>query len=966
MTLQKLLSGAVAAVIVSATATAQHAQVTCVAARPGTPNEVWTCNRDNNSVSVVNLALHGTVAQVATGNWPRSLAFSADGSKVFVACQRGNVAFNETFVTPFDGSEIRGQVTIIDAATRTVITTLNDVGVEPYGIALAPNGEYFAVTGFRSNTVKFFDAQTFAPVLTFDYLANINFIPPPFTIADVDANRDGLADVGEPRGFTIQSNSTRLYVTHHRSPYVSVLDLTLDLNGLPTAATMTSKIDTNEYPFDPFYNPTPVQTLQSQGVPRFGEDIALSPDASRALVPAVLHNLNHDVNFNFGPGLAGAFANRVYPALTMIDAVAMSYGQLGDNSRRLHNELSASNDPAATIPFGTATPNGGGIATLGIKGQPVPGNSITFVIDGLQPNQTAKIWYGRLTYQNLGSVGEKYVKPRFTFNVGPSGELTSFISPSPSVLGTSGYAQAAFFNSTTGVLERVSNGVEIFIGAQGYGLNKMGHRAGQPSRVQFDPSGTLAVMMNRGSEDLFLYTVNGSSMTLASVYPPRHNFQPRAPLSTSTPMGDLPLGFALIPNTSTSNDDAHLVVMNEATRTLSTLRINYKTRTIHPAGGQIPTLLGPDAFSTSVRIGEEAFEDASRPQTAGNFNNSCGSCHFEGGDDGNVWQRGNGPRATMPMYGGTLATGLVLWKGVRLNVGETGPMFGGENGGTGVFSNAEQQGLIDFHETIPVPLNPNLGLGGAYAAQAELGKDLFFGTNDTGLNPTNRAAGCATCHPDHDTATNSARGYTADFVDPSLTMGENLETVDEFCVVLQENIAQNANLRNVNSGCNIDQDLDTFPDLDRNSDGYSDLETYAVMNTDKDDDFLRDDPNSYLCPLDPQDPFGPQKQFGRNAKLFSVPTKLGVFSSGPYFHDHIAYSLRAVVDPEAQASDPVYGSPAYGFGPAFPGVQKFFNEFHDVRGHEAIVPGSSKVQITLQSTNVQADIEALLSYISSL
>lgn len=965
MNLQKLLSGVVAAVVVSTAASAQHAQVTCVAARPGVPTEVWTCNRDNNSVSVVSLALHGALTEIPTGNWPRSLAFSADGSKVFVACQRGNVAFDKTFITPFDGSEIRGQVTVIDVATRSVITTLNDVGVEPYGIAVAPNGEYFAVTGFRSNTVKFFDAQTFAPVLTHQYLANINFIPPPFTIADVDANRDAMADLGEPRGFTIRADSSRLYVTHHRSPYVSVLDLTLDGNGLPTAATVTAKINTNDYPFDPIYNPTPVQVLKSQGAPRFGEDIALSPDGTRALVPAVLHNVNHDVNFNFGPSLAGAFANRVYPALTMIDATNMSYGQSGDNSTRLHNELADPLDPAASIPFGKTNVNGGGIATLGVKGSPILGSQIKFVVDGLQPNQTAKIWVGRLTYINLGSVGEQYVRTRFVYNVNGVGEATMTIPNAPQLAGVSAYAQAAFFNSTTGVLERLSNGVEIFLGTEGYGVGKMGHRAGQPSRVQYDPSGSIAVMMNRGSEDFFVYSVNGSTMELASVYPPRHNFQPRQPLDTTTPTGDFPLGFAMIQDPATTNDDAWLVVMNEATRTLSKLRIDFKTCTIHNAGGQIPTLIAPDDFNASVRLGEEVFEDASRPQTAGNFNNSCTSCHFEGGEDGNVWQRGNGPRATMPMYGGTLLTGLVLWKGVRLNVGETGPMFGGENGGTGAFTNAEQQGLVDFHETMPVPLNPNLGPGSTYSAQAALGKDLFFGTNDTGLNPSGRNAGCAQCHPDFDTATQTKRGYTTDFIDPQLSMGENLQGVDPFCIQLQENIVA-ANIRNVNSGCDIDQDFDTFPDPDRNADGFLDTETYVVMNTDKNDNFTRDDSNSYMCPSDPFDPQSPLKVFQRNMKLFSVPTKLGVFSSGPYFHDHVAYSLRALLDPAAQMFDPVYGSPAYTSGPAFPGVFKFYNEFHDIRGHEDFVQGASKVQVNLQSTNVQADIEALLSYISSL
>ena len=49
-----------------------------------------------------------------------------------------------------------------------------------------------------------------------------------------------------------------------------------------------------------------------------------------------------------------------------------------------------------------------------------------------------------------------------------------------------------------------------------------------------------------------------------------------------------------------------------------------------------------------------------------------------------------------------------------------------------------------------------------------------------------------------------------------------------------------------------------------------------------------------------------------------------------------------------------------------PGLNKFFNEFHDVRGHEQFVQGASKVQLDLHSVNVQADIEALLAYITSI
>ena len=56
-------------------------------------------------------------------------------------------------------------------------------------------------------------------------------------------------------------------------------------------------------------------------------------------------------------------------------------------------------------------------------------------------------------------------------------------------------------------------------------------------------------MLNRGSEDLFLYevdAVDASAMTLRAVFPPRHRTsQERAALDTTTPMGDLPLGMAI-------------------------------------------------------------------------------------------------------------------------------------------------------------------------------------------------------------------------------------------------------------------------------------------------------------------------------------------------------------------------------------------------------------------------------------
>jgi len=950
---------------------ANHAQVSAVAVNPNKTNEVWVCNRDNNSVSVMVMPGGAILAEIPVGIKPRSLAFSDDGQKVFVANKRGNVPHDVHFVTPFTGNEERGTVSVIDVPSRTVVDTLfdEDVGVEPYGLAVAPNGEYFAVTAFRSGWITLFRTDTHAQLTRYDFQADLNFITGGQTIGDLDEDQDGLSDLQDPRGFVITMDSQRIFVTHNKSPWISVLDVTLDGSGLPTGISLTEKINFNQYPFHPIFNPTPVQTVKSQGVPRFMEDISLSPDGTRALVPGLLHNVNHDVNHDFGGQIAGDFANRVYPMLTMIDAGNLSFDPGNDASNVLHHELDDEPFPAAFIPVGLPRNVAGGKFILGGSGAAAPGGMSTFSFQPglLGPGETAQLLIGRPIKVPMGPAGIQYSTGRLVLPF--VGSSVNFTWPVGIKDGTVVGAQAVIRNSANQIIH-FSSGLKVVVRNPGLGFetNKMGFRAGHPSRVLWSPDGTKAIMLNRGSEDLFLYEVNGSDMTLKTVFPERHFFQERTPFDTTTPIGDLPIGMAMVPDTDTPNNDAILYVMNEVTRTLSMLRIDWDTGTMFEEKlNQAPTRNQPDIFSQSVLIGNELFEDASRAQTAGNFNNSCASCHFEGGEDANVWQRPAGPRSTMPVYGGTLLTGSILWKGVRLNMGETGPMFGGENGGHGTFTNAEQQGLIDYHETIPVPLNPHFDLATSnLTAQAALGQDLFFGTDLTMMNPNGRQAGCAVCHPKEDNTMTEARGFTADHL-PSFLTGDpdGLQTFDPNCINLQQNILAQA-IRNVNSGVNTDTNpMDGIPDPDRNFDGFVDVETYVPMNADADDDFTRDDPNGYLCP-DPNMP-SQQKVFSRPADIFSIPTKLGVFATPPYFHDHVLYSLRVLLDPEAQMIDPIYGTPGRNAGdPPYPGAQKFFNEFHDIRGHEDFVPSVSKVQIDLQSTDVDADIEAILSFISSL
>ena len=961
MKLPRLPLIAAALVATVSQSSSQQSQVTSVAVNPADSSEVWVCNRGNDSVSVVDASTGITTNEISVGVWPRSLAFSPDGAKVYVANQRGNVPVSTHFVTPFIGSEIRGTVSVIDVASKSVSSTLTDVGTEPYGIAFAPNGEYFAVSGHRSGTIRFFDEADDSLLVTLQYPRSMNFITAG-TVGDVDSNTDMIPDLAEPRAFAITSASNTVYVTHLTTGYVSVVDVSLDGGGKPTGAALGSRIDLNEYAPHPIFNPVDVQSIQSQGTPRFLDDVALSPDGNFALVPHVLHNINHDVTHDFAGAIAGDFANRVYPALTVVDTVLDSYGQGGDASARLHHELTDPAVPAEYVPYGgQGVDSGSGIYTLGGTGAPVTGGTLDFVLSG-EGADNALIFFGLPVAFPVSGLGTLYNVGNFGIFPMVVGTFTANVPNNPLLIGASLFFQAIVTDGGSGAPLGLTNGLEVVLSDQPFGAGNLGYRAGQPSRIAYNAAGDHAVLLNRGSEDVFVFSASGNSLELRTVFPPRHNHVERAAFDTSTPLGDLPLGMALVDDPTTSNDDALLYVVNEATNTLSSLRIDWETAAVTQESPQISTLLGADVHSISERVGQELFEDASRAQTAGNFNNSCASCHFEGGADSNVWQRPAGPRTTLQVYGGSLLTGLILWKGVRLNLGETGPMFGGENGGTGVLTTAERQGLTDYHEIIPVPLNPNLDpVTGAYSATAALGEDLFFGTDNTGLNPTLRHAGCANCHPKEAGAL--ARGYTSDFVDPLLVDDPlGLETLDPLCISLQENIVA-LNIRNVNSGVNVDINEDGTPDTDRNLDGFSDLESYAPLNVDDDDDFTRDDTNGYLCP-EGGIPGNPQKVFFRAPDLFSVPTKLGVFSTGPYFHDHSVASLRTLLDPGSQQTDPVFGDTAY------PSLQKFFNEFHDVRGHETFVVGASKVQVTLQTlasgSTFSADIEALLEYISSL
>jgi DNA-binding beta-propeller fold protein YncE len=939
-----------------------------IAVNPADPNEIWVVNQENDSVSVVN-ATTGLVidanpaagsVSIPVGVWPRRIAFVPDGSKAYVTNTRGNVP-RDRHALNFTGSEIYGTLSVLDPATKVVsATVVTGLGVEPYAVAVAPNGKWAAITNLRSASLSFLDTATDQVIQTFAYPTNLNFPPPGMSVSQLDTDADGQADFQTPSGLAISADSTRIYVSHFKSPFVSVLSASLSLSGDLQGVSFVKGIDLDKYvASDVFGNPINVSVLKSQGSPRFLEDLTISPNGTRLWVSHVLHNFNHDVN---DPALDPAFANRIYPAVSVVDLTTETFqwsdpGQT-DASARIEFELSQTQPPllpADVVPFGVGLPGAGGFTpVLSSTGSPVLGSSIQVTVSKGFAGSAVLLVIGLTESPIPAFGGTLYTPPAFILAVpllGPSGvpgagsRTWTFGVPNDSSLPQGVvFAQALVFDSNAPAGFAISNAIKVVVGntADEIPPSRFGHRVAHPNRVEFSGDGTRAYVLDRAGEQVMTFDTTGAAPRFLSVFPRRDVAANRTPFDPARGIGDTPSGIVVLDDPATADNDGVLYVMNETSRDVSLLRANHDAAVIVKGIATNPSVVQTDLLTTAQKTGREIFADASRDVTAANFNNSCEACHFEGNDDATAWRRPVGPRSTPPMFGGIFATGTLAWKAIRKNLGEFFHVAGvGENGGTAALTPAEDEALVQWAATVPVPLNPNR-VNGALTPLALIGRDLYFGENSTGFNPNLRNAACANCHPKVDLNPPNTEPF-AFTIDRVIIVDSGQDQAHQpLCDVMGENLLGQS-FANVNSGVNLDLNNDGVPDADRNFDGIIDIESYIPLDRDLDAPFTIPG----CTTSDPSDPNFPLRTYTRGAKFFMVPTKLGVFATGPYFHDHGHMTLRAVVDPSSQA---------------FPYTGKSRNTQHDVRG--------SDVQVNLQSlsngSSFDFDIDAILAFIESL
>src|SRR5262245_23129319 len=145
---------------------------------------------------VIDTALNAVVDAITVGTQPLGVAVHPDGSRVYV----GN----------FSGGDVRSRgVSVIDATTDTVVTTIPMAGLPSYGLAVNPNGTVVYVA--TMDTQQAANGYDSIPVIDVATNTVTGSIPLGFNTG--------------PRGVAFNPSGTTAYVTNNVTNTVSVIDV---------------------------------------------------------------------------------------------------------------------------------------------------------------------------------------------------------------------------------------------------------------------------------------------------------------------------------------------------------------------------------------------------------------------------------------------------------------------------------------------------------------------------------------------------------------------------------------------------------------------------------------------------------------------------------------------------------------------------------------------------------------------
>lgn len=200
----------------------------------------YITNYQSATVSVIDTSSNSVAKTIPVGSGPVGVAVNPAGTLVYVT---NSGSFNASCYYPYTGCGYTGgTVTVIDASTNSVVTTIAGVGHGPYAAAVNPAGTRLYVTNYGTT----------------------GSAPSTVSVIDTSANTVIAAvPVGNaPSGVVVSPDGTRVYVSNNQSQSISVIDAT---------------------------NNSVVKTI-SAGLASFPLTVALNPAGTRLYVSHYLYN----------------------------------------------------------------------------------------------------------------------------------------------------------------------------------------------------------------------------------------------------------------------------------------------------------------------------------------------------------------------------------------------------------------------------------------------------------------------------------------------------------------------------------------------------------------------------------------------------------------------------------------------------------------------------------------------------
>jgi len=190
----------------------------------------YITNRQDNTVSVINVITNAIVATIPVGKDPVGVAVGPDGTKVYITNQRDNT------------------ISVISSLTNKVISTIQLKDSSPTGIAVSPDGKEIFVVNLNSNSVSVIDAASENVIYTYavgGYPVGVTVSPDGSdvfvtnssdNISVINLMKNNVTTINATKGpydVCTSSDGSLLYVTNLGSNTVSVINLST-LNVIAT------------------------------------------------------------------------------------------------------------------------------------------------------------------------------------------------------------------------------------------------------------------------------------------------------------------------------------------------------------------------------------------------------------------------------------------------------------------------------------------------------------------------------------------------------------------------------------------------------------------------------------------------------------------------------------------------------------------------------------------------------------